>query len=413
MEDHSTVCPKCGEPQLNADARFCHHCGEPILPPPPTMPASAVKRRANPVAWLVPVTLVLALAVLALLWQVVFGSGLSGLLPWTRSTPIQIAAYTPVATLAPTATPRNLLVPTSTSEAPTPTALPSSDATSQPTSGPSPTPSAYGRVTGTEGELLNVRAGPGIDYEILTQLEEGDPVLVLGRNDADDWLRIRTQTGQQGWVARAFIANDMPPDRLPVYTPEPTRLMTPTPEGDPFFRADVTSLRSGECTTLRWDVDGVREVYIDGVGVAGHASLPVCPIETRTFKLRVVRNDGSAGEWEVTIRVLPADSAAFTLAYRGCIDHDMQLGQVKGQVFAYDGRVVPNALVEILVDGQAGVVPLGRTNEQGWYEFNLRDGQVARFVRLEVGWGDVPFAPMNYEVTARSGCYQRIDFQQN
>ena len=58
-------------------------------------------------------------------------------------------------------------------------------------------------------------------------------------------------------------------------------------------------------------------------------------------------------------------------------------------------------------------MPIGHTNEAGWYEFNLRAGQVARFVRLEIGGSPVTFAPLDFEVTARSGCYQRVDFVKN
>ncbi len=53
------------------------------------------------------------------------------------------------------------------------------------------------------------------------------------------------------------------------------------------FRADSTSLSyPGECTILRWDVDNVKAVYLDGQGVAGHDSRQVCPRSTTTYNLR-------------------------------------------------------------------------------------------------------------------------------
>ncbi|HFD39798.1 MAG TPA: hypothetical protein ENJ31_08165, partial [Anaerolineae bacterium] len=49
---------------------------------------------------------------------------------------------------------------------------------------------------------------------------------------------------------------------------------TPTPTTPPSapapvvsFRADATTLSAGSCTRLRWDVENVREVYLDGQGV--------------------------------------------------------------------------------------------------------------------------------------------------
>lgn len=53
------------------------------------------------------------------------------------------------------------------------------------------------------------------------------------------------------------------------------------------FRADSTSLsHPGECTTLRWDVENVKAVYLDDQGVAGHDSRQVCPSSTTTYNLR-------------------------------------------------------------------------------------------------------------------------------
>jgi hypothetical protein len=68
--------------------------------------------------------------------------------------------------------------------------------------------------------------------------------------------------------------------------------------------------------------------------------------------------------------------------------------------------------VEIKVNGQSGLVPPGRSNEQGWYEWNLTPGQVARFVRLTVNGREVTFTRVGFEVKAISGCYQRVDFRQ-
>jgi hypothetical protein len=90
--------------------------------------------------------------------------------------------------------------------------------------------------------------------------------------------------------------------------PVPTSTLTPPPTATPAatsidFRADRTTLNVGQCTTLRWDVEHVREVYLDGEGVAGHASRQVCPSDTRTYVLHVVLSDGAATEREVTIIV--------------------------------------------------------------------------------------------------------------
>lgn len=67
------------------------------------------------------------------------------------------------------------------------------------------------------------------------------------------------------------------------------------------FRADSTSLSyPGECTTLRWDVENVRGVYLDGQGVAGHSNQQVCPTSTTTYNLRV---DTACGNFDRIVTV--------------------------------------------------------------------------------------------------------------
>ncbi len=55
----------------------------------------------------------------------------------------------------------------------------------------------------TEGDRLNVREGPGLDYEIIERLERGTLVtLVDGRRKSDGyaWWRIQTPSGAMGWA---------------------------------------------------------------------------------------------------------------------------------------------------------------------------------------------------------------------
>ncbi|MBN1399584.1 MAG: hypothetical protein JXA74_02030, partial [Anaerolineae bacterium] len=53
------------------------------------------------------------------------------------------------------------------------------------------------------------------------------------------------------------------------------------------FRADQEQIVRGQSTILRWDVDNVREVYLDGTLVSGHGALRVSPAQTQSYTLRV------------------------------------------------------------------------------------------------------------------------------
>jgi tetratricopeptide (TPR) repeat protein/uncharacterized protein YgiM (DUF1202 family) len=55
----------------------------------------------------------------------------------------------------------------------------------------------------TAGDRLNLRSGPGLDYEILDRLEYGETVTLLEgprKEGGYSWWRIRTADGQEGWA---------------------------------------------------------------------------------------------------------------------------------------------------------------------------------------------------------------------
>lgn len=52
------------------------------------------------------------------------------------------------------------------------------------------------------------------------------------------------------------------------------------------------NIASGQCIDLRWDIEGVRAVYLDGAGVTGHETRRVCPPTSRTYELRIVTDQG-------------------------------------------------------------------------------------------------------------------------
>jgi mannosyltransferase len=65
----------------------------------------------------------------------------------------------------------------------------------------------------------------------------------------------------------------------------------PSEPGSIRFWADAYALSSGDCTWLHWQVDRVREVYLDGEGVVGHDQRQVCPTVATRYELGVVRLD--------------------------------------------------------------------------------------------------------------------------
>ena len=102
-----------------------------------------------------------------------------------------------------------------------------------------------------------------------------------------------------------------PPKPTATPKPPPPAAATPAPATPPCvpsisFQADDTHINAGDSTTLRWDVDCVQEVHLDGAPVTGHGTKVVSPASTKTYTLKVLRNDGSIAIRKVTVQVQPA-----------------------------------------------------------------------------------------------------------
>jgi hypothetical protein len=96
--------------------------------------------------------------------------------------------------------------PTPTTAA-TPPATPTTAATQPPTATPIPGATATPRpanfaVVATGG--LNFRTGPSVAFPVISALPGGTGVTVLGRNASGDWLYVRLNNGEDGWLAARF-----------------------------------------------------------------------------------------------------------------------------------------------------------------------------------------------------------------
>ncbi len=195
--------------------------------------------------------------------------------------------------------------------------------TSQPTKSPTDTP-VETRPYVVSSVSLNVRSGPGTSYPVIGRLAPGQKALVEGKNADGSWWQIEfpPETGSYGWVSAYYVTPHNtgavavvstpppPPTPTPTETPKPTAQPTATPgsvgQASISFSADSTNINAGDCTFLRWAVDNVAAVYLDGAGVTGHGNKKVCPGSTTTYTLHVVKQNNSSEDRQVTITVTGA-----------------------------------------------------------------------------------------------------------
>ena len=96
---------------------------------------------------------------------------------------------------------------------------------------PTPTATPDGVYLLVTRAVQNVRVGPGLNYDILGQLQEGDSAEVIGATIDFSWVAINFR-GTTGWLSRSILDVVGNTTIVPVLTPPPTPTplpATPTP----------------------------------------------------------------------------------------------------------------------------------------------------------------------------------------
>lgn len=124
-----------------------------------------------------------------------------------------------------------------------------SKTSAEPTPSPSPSPPT-GDIIGTVvSPALNVRYGPGLQYGVITQLQQGDVVGLTGyRAGQGYWVMINWQGGE-AWVSGhpAYLSINVPFTSLTVWTGAPPGTGGPGPTGGPtaiVFNCNYLNVRS-------------------------------------------------------------------------------------------------------------------------------------------------------------------------
>lgn len=172
--------------------------------------------------------------------------------------------------LLPTLTPRptatNTSIPTNT---PKPTLRPKT--TPAPTSTPRPAatnttaPTAIAQntipvVTANDGNV-NLRNGPGADYNIVASLPAGQTLEIIGRNADSSWWQVTTPIGD-AWIAASVTTSKNSTDAIPVIEAQPIATQPPSATTQSQPAGDSPDLQQAQVINV---VDGdTIDVLIDG-----------------------------------------------------------------------------------------------------------------------------------------------------
>ncbi len=140
---------------------------------------------------------------------------------------------------------------------------------------------------------------------------------------------------------------------------QPTPAPTQTPVPGITFTANTNNIQHGQCVTISWNTNNVKEVYYyqqgqnwQDHGVAGQASHQECPQQTTTYYLRVVMPDNSVQTRELTITVAAAAGAPQISTFSANPQGQIQAGQC--------------VTLQWNVNGNISDVMLSRNNQPLW-----------------------------------------------
>ena len=145
---------------------------------------------------------------------------------------------TPVpATSTPTPSPTETPTPTPTIS-PTPTPSPSPTVTPTPTPSPTPAPEAYVPKfsIASVSKSLNIRKGPGTNYDIVGKLYKDNYAFIL--EESDGWVKISTGSVKEGYVSSKYL---LPAEEV-IKKCDEDKLVTA------YITASVLNVRSGPGT---------------------------------------------------------------------------------------------------------------------------------------------------------------------
>jgi len=199
-----------------------------------------------------------------------------------------------------------------------------------------PTPAFAPTLVATAYGTINVRGGPGAQYEIVGQLDADAQIAVDGRDDEGDWLRVMLDSGVVGWVVSFAVLLEGDAETLFIIPPEPPMLDGAAVTMTAFVRVNV---RSGPGMVYsiveQLDVDDTAQVtgrsnsdndwlYIENDDLSGWVAYFTVMIQGDPDSLPLLVVDGSgeglaspdevvAARFNVRLRNAPG-SAGLTLA---------------------------------------------------------------------------------------------------
>lgn len=233
------------------------------------------------------------------------------------------------------------------------------------TGGNAGTGSAAGAAQAIATGIVNLRAGPGTNYDLAGGLSPNQPVPIVAKNPAGDWWQVQLEGGQTGWVYGQLVTTSGPVESVAVAaslpTPPPLPTAAPVAEAPAATEAPAAPPDATPEPTAPPAADP---------NAAPHFSL----VERRLWNKP--ENDGCAGKHLLRIHVLDANG--------GRINGVALQGIYTGQVFVTGDQGKGDGIIEFDLYGPGEGFKVIRNNDGRDATSDNAEGFTTRSLDIDV-----------------------------
>ncbi|VAW43525.1 hypothetical protein MNBD_CHLOROFLEXI01-1700 [hydrothermal vent metagenome] len=250
---------------------------------------------------------------------------------------------------------------------------------------------------------LNVRSGPSITYDVVTVVNQGNVVNLLGRNADSSWAYIQTATAATGWVnaSSSYITPSVAISSLDVVTTSatatptatgtviPTSTATPTPTNTPTAASPAAA--SAVVATGALNVRSGPGVTYSVVATTGQGQTVTLLGRNANSSWAKIRLSNGTEGWVNSSLITPAVSISSLPLADSPAAPQPPVPVAPGAVLSLRSGPSFNFPVTGSVHQGLQVTAVGRNANSSWLKVQLSDGQQ--------GWIGVQYVQLTIPVT--------------
>jgi uncharacterized protein YgiM (DUF1202 family) len=229
---------------------------------------------------------------------------------------------------------------------------------------------------------LNVRSGPGIEYSVVTTVNQNSVVTLLGRNAASTWAYVQTAPAVRGWVnaSATYITPSVAINTLDVVTPAtatPTIAATAVPTNTPTPMPTAVSGAAATVATGALNVRSGPSLAYSAVAVVYQGNVvSLVGRNTASTWAKIRLSNGTEGWVNAASTYITPNISISSLPLAESASAPTSSATALVSTGSLNVRTGPGVTYSVLTAASQGqtVILLGRNSNSSWAKIQLGNG---------------------------------------